>query len=181
MIFQLWRVTAVTLISATTAAVAKNTLSERMDLDRLPHDVEIDAREVTALPSHGDHHPMALAFHALNNALQMLRAVDDPTDVLDELDLARINELVTDATVHLGALHELLGQQERTIEAQRSETLNARALARRETEYSTHIEEENSRLIRRLELLAGEQARAELAAIRTSSNEPRAVAAGAIS
>lgn len=136
------------------------------------------AMQKSAVPSIGANHPGALCAHALLDVMAIVRA--DPA-LISDLDLGAATELLTDATVHLGALCSLFEHQERAIEELRVETLNAKDLAKREKEYSTHIEEENSRLIRRLELLAGEQARDELAAIRavTSSNEPRIAAAGA--
>lgn len=110
-----YRVTATTLFAAESPALAKDLFSERIDLDALPCDVEIDAREETAAPSE---HPAGLAFRHWHNARQILRG-----DFLDADGLARANELLDEGMHDLAALYQLCIRQERTIMEQRMENL----------------------------------------------------------
>lgn len=120
---KIFRVTATALLKAESPALAKDALSERIDLDALPCDVEIEARELSSAPSHGENHPMALTFHCLNNALQVLRGFDDTTEWLTaevQLDARR---LVEEGVFHLAELQLLFIRQERVIEEMRVEML----------------------------------------------------------
>lgn len=96
-------------------------------------------------PSIGDHHPAALALHALNNAAQIALALAKPDDVdvasVDECNevSGRLAELLTTTAEHVAKLQELLERQERVIEEQRLECL-------REKRYSTRVEHKNSEL-----------------------------------
>jgi hypothetical protein len=138
-----YELTLRTKMRANDAATAKSWLSELVDLDAMPCDIEIDAREETTTPSHGDQHPIALAFHSLNNALQVLVGFGEEPDET-KTDARR---LVEEGVFHLGALHLLFIRQERLIEEQRVENVRLSREWSAQVQVANRLEAFNSRLV----------------------------------
>lgn len=116
-----YRVTATTVLTADTSALAKDAFSERIDLDALPCDVMIDACE-DGTPSHGENHPCVLTMHALAEAVQALR-VDH--ELVTDLDLGAASDLVERAMHAFSEFYLLFIRQERTIEEQNGKLVRA--------------------------------------------------------
>lgn len=112
-----------TKMRADSPALAREWLRELVDIEAMPDAFEIEAKEETTLPSHGDQHPCALAFHSLNNALQVIRGFGDETEWLTaevQLDARR---LIEEGVLHLAEFQLLFIRQERLIEEQRVENV----------------------------------------------------------
>lgn len=133
-----------TKMRAESSALAKSWLSELVDLDACPDTVEIDAREESSEPSHGENHPAVLTMHAMSEAVQALRV--DPA-LASDLDLGAAHDCVERAMHAFSEFYLLFIRQERTIEEQRIENIKlAREWAAEKT-VSKKLEGINSRLV----------------------------------
>lgn len=131
-------------VTASTALVGESVSDVRAAFLRtlevngaLPDPITITVRLETLAPSIGENHPAALAFHALNNAAQVVRI--DP-ELVTDLDLGAASDLIAQGTHHLAELYHLFIRQERTIEEQKVSLV-------RERQYSTRVERKNSELV----------------------------------
>lgn len=137
--------TLTTRMRADSPALAREWLRELVDIDAMPDAFTIEAKEETTLPSHGDQHPVALAFHSLNNALQVIRGFGDASEWLTaevQLDARR---LIEEGVRHLAEFQLLFIRQERLIEEQRVEMIADRKQFKR-------IDDTNTRLVSQINL-----------------------------